>query len=191
MHGLQGRVRWSVPLMYFGGNGAGPDASKIWVTAFDIDFSRCIFCGLCVEACLPQSLVHTKQYEGAVYHLSGMVSHFRPGWSHPRATRQVGGSAQIIRRQRGGAPVIVCWVFAAITLAAVAVAAFVGDIRRAALSLWVGGAERGGHLLDLGRRGAGDRPMDRCRRWLRSLSCFFRRCSANTARAKGLGWINA
>ena len=57
----------------------GHDASKIWVTTFDIDFSKCIFCGLCVEVCQPQSLVHTKQYEGAVYQLSGMVSHFGRG----------------------------------------------------------------------------------------------------------------
>jgi formate hydrogenlyase subunit 6/NADH:ubiquinone oxidoreductase subunit I len=57
----------------------GSDASKIWVTTFDIDFSRCIFCGLCVEVCVPQSLIHTKQYEGAVYQLPSMVSHFGRG----------------------------------------------------------------------------------------------------------------
>ena len=57
-----------------------PTRSKeIWVNTFDINFSKCVFCGLCVEVCQPQSLVHTKQYEGAVYQLSAMVSHFGRG----------------------------------------------------------------------------------------------------------------
>jgi formate hydrogenlyase subunit 6/NADH:ubiquinone oxidoreductase subunit I len=57
----------------------GPEASKAWVSTFDIDFSRCIFCGLCVEVCLPQSLTHTKKYEGAAYHTSEMVARFGRG----------------------------------------------------------------------------------------------------------------
>jgi NADH-quinone oxidoreductase subunit I len=57
----------------------GSDASKIWVSTFDVDFSRCIFCGLCVEVCQPVSLVHTRQYEGAVYQLPQMVSRFGRG----------------------------------------------------------------------------------------------------------------
>lgn len=55
------------------------DITKIWVSTFDIDFSRCIFCGLCVEICLPGSLVHTKQYEGAVYALRDLVASFGRG----------------------------------------------------------------------------------------------------------------
>jgi formate hydrogenlyase subunit 6/NADH:ubiquinone oxidoreductase subunit I len=58
----------------------GADVSKIWVAVFDIDFSRCIFCGLCVEVCHPQSLVHTKQYEGSVYMLPDLVTGFGRGY---------------------------------------------------------------------------------------------------------------
>ena len=44
----------------------------------------------------------------------------------------------------------ICWVFAAITVAAAGVAAFVGDLRRAALALWVAGLSIGAIYLTLG-----------------------------------------
>jgi len=55
------------------------DPQKRWVAIFDVDFARCTFCGLCVEACTPGSLIHTKQYEGAVYLLSDLVASFGKG----------------------------------------------------------------------------------------------------------------
>lgn len=79
----------------------GADSSKIWVSTFDINFSSCIFCGLCVEACLPQSLVHTKKYEGAVYELTDMVTSFGHGtvtaeqrlkWANLRLQRESDGA---------------------------------------------------------------------------------------------------
>jgi formate hydrogenlyase subunit 6/NADH:ubiquinone oxidoreductase subunit I len=57
----------------------GPDSSQNWVSRFDIDISRCVFCGLCVEVCPPASLVHTRHYEGAVYHLEDLVASFGRG----------------------------------------------------------------------------------------------------------------
>ena len=44
----------------------------------------------------------------------------------------------------------ICWVFAAITLLAVAVATFVGDVRRAVLALWVASLGVGAIYLTLG-----------------------------------------
>ncbi len=57
----------------------GANAAKVWVSTFDIDFSRCVFCGLCVEVCQPQSLSHTRKYEGSVRSLSDMVARFGRG----------------------------------------------------------------------------------------------------------------
>jgi formate hydrogenlyase subunit 6/NADH:ubiquinone oxidoreductase subunit I len=82
----------------------GPDLAKVWVATYDIDFSRCIFCGLCVEACLPQSLTHTKQYEGSVYQLPAMVTHFGRGhvtreqrehWANLRQQSEEGGESAL------------------------------------------------------------------------------------------------
>jgi NADH:ubiquinone oxidoreductase subunit 6 (subunit J) len=46
--------------------------------------------------------------------------------------------------------VTACWIFAGITLGAVLTATFVGDIRRAVLSLWVAGLGIGAIYLTLG-----------------------------------------
>lgn len=57
----------------------GANSTKTWVSVFDVDFSKCIFCGLCVEVCQPQSLIHTRQYEGAVYVMDDLVASFGRG----------------------------------------------------------------------------------------------------------------
>lgn len=61
----------------------GTGIGKDWVSVFDIDFSRCVFCGLCVEVCHPASLVHTKQYESASFAVEEMVSSFGRGLITP------------------------------------------------------------------------------------------------------------
>src|SRR4051794_22261472 len=60
-----------------------PDSPKKWVSVFDIDLSRCTFCGLCVDACYPGSLIHTRQYEAAAYQLTDLVSSFGRGQLTP------------------------------------------------------------------------------------------------------------
>lgn len=78
----------------------GPDAAKVWVSRFDIDFSRCVFCGLCVEVCQPQSLVHTKRYEGSQRSITEMIAEHGRGevtpeqqekWAQLRKQRELGG----------------------------------------------------------------------------------------------------
>jgi formate hydrogenlyase subunit 6/NADH:ubiquinone oxidoreductase subunit I len=53
--------------------------NKTWVTQFDIDFSNCIFCGLCVEVCDPNSLVQTKEIQPAVYQTKDLTMSFGRG----------------------------------------------------------------------------------------------------------------
>ena len=61
----------------------GAEATKLWVSSFDIDFSKCVFCGLCTEVCPTASLVHTRQYEGAAYSLNDLVASFGRGQLTP------------------------------------------------------------------------------------------------------------
>ena len=77
-----------------------PDVTKKWVGVFDIDFGKCIFCGLCVESCQPASLVHTKKYERAVFDVGELVVSFGRGrvspelkkkWSSMRAGEDFSG----------------------------------------------------------------------------------------------------
>ena len=57
----------------------GPDLSRIYVSIYDIDFGRCLFCGLCVEVCHPGSLTHTKRFEGAAYEPRDLIRSFGKG----------------------------------------------------------------------------------------------------------------
>ncbi len=53
--------------------------NKVWVSVFDIDHSRCVFCGLCVESCEPVSLTHSRKFEGSSTALTGLVASYGRG----------------------------------------------------------------------------------------------------------------
>jgi formate hydrogenlyase subunit 6/NADH:ubiquinone oxidoreductase subunit I len=43
---------------------------------FDIDICKCMYCGLCAEACPTGSIRHSQEFEGASYNPAGLVRHF-------------------------------------------------------------------------------------------------------------------
>ncbi len=57
----------------------GPDIGKRWVSLFDIDFGKCIFCGICSSVCIPRSLTHTKAFEASNLDRSPLVVSFGRG----------------------------------------------------------------------------------------------------------------
>jgi len=50
-----------------------PETKKKILTDFDFDIGRCLFCGLCEEACPPECLDLTQTYEIGLYSREGTV----------------------------------------------------------------------------------------------------------------------
>lgn len=49
---------------------------KLWVPVYDIDFSKCCFCGLCTTVCPTEAIKHTTDFEYSSYTLQGLTFHF-------------------------------------------------------------------------------------------------------------------
>jgi formate hydrogenlyase subunit 6/NADH:ubiquinone oxidoreductase subunit I len=64
-----------------------PQTKKMMIQRFDIDMSKCMFCGLCVEACRGDAtgaIRHTREFEGACGNIDGLVFRFvEPGKPQP------------------------------------------------------------------------------------------------------------
>lgn len=50
-----------------------------WVSVFDIDFSKCVFCSLCVDVCEPVSLTHSAKFEAAEADTRDLIFHYGRG----------------------------------------------------------------------------------------------------------------
>lgn len=52
---------------------------KFKLPKFDVDMTKCLFCGLCTEPCPTECLVMTKNYEFSSYGRGDLVHHFAKG----------------------------------------------------------------------------------------------------------------
>ena len=61
---------------------------KLRPVLFDIDNARCIYCGLCVEACpVDNCLYFEKKYEFSAYSKQDLISHFGLGEVKPAESK--------------------------------------------------------------------------------------------------------
>lgn len=64
-----------------------PETKKLVVTRFDLDLAKCMFCGLCAEACEDSAtgaIRHTREFEGSVGNIEALVFRFvEPGDEFP------------------------------------------------------------------------------------------------------------
>ena len=52
------------------------ETKKRYLTRFDIDIAKCMYCGLCVEPCPSGAIFHTKEFEGSTRDVQFLVRRF-------------------------------------------------------------------------------------------------------------------
>ena len=50
---------------------------KMWITRYEIDFAKCCFCGLCVNACPSDAINHTVEFEYSAYNRNDLYYKFQ------------------------------------------------------------------------------------------------------------------
>lgn len=53
-----------------------PETKQRMMTRFDIDITKCMYCGLCTEPCPTKAIHHTHEFEGSAWDLTGLVKRF-------------------------------------------------------------------------------------------------------------------
>ncbi|HEV8320070.1 MAG TPA: 4Fe-4S binding protein [Myxococcota bacterium] len=83
------------------------DAKRRYMSVFDIDMAKCMYCGLCSEPCPTLAIRHTREFQGAMVHLEGLIFRFvlpgeqivpfKPRKGQETEVRDHGGFAQKAR----------------------------------------------------------------------------------------------
>src|SRR5256886_10267482 len=68
-------------------------AGERYASVYNIDYSRCIFCGYCVEACPTDAITHGHGFELATYDINSLV--YRKEQLDRKSTRLNSSHSQI------------------------------------------------------------------------------------------------
>ena len=58
------------------GKTSSGQVKRLKILKFDIDMTKCVYCGMCAEPCPTECLVMTKEYEFSSYSRKELVHHF-------------------------------------------------------------------------------------------------------------------
>jgi len=78
------------------------DPGQRRLARYELDLSKCCFCGLCAEQCPTDALCHTKQYELSFYHRDLMLFDSDEMLRSPEPTRATGADGtHLLAEERG------------------------------------------------------------------------------------------
>lgn len=55
-----------------------PETKQRYLTQFDIDLAKCMYCGLCTEPCPTAAIHFTREFEKSTYDISDLLFQFVP-----------------------------------------------------------------------------------------------------------------